>query len=108
APKHSARRAVSGLGDMRVAPRIDPAELENERLVVLEELRMYQDSPQEYVHSLFEQISWPDHPLGRDVGGTEASVRGLTRDDLLRYLEEHYLLRNLVVTIAGPVTQDEA
>src|SRR5207249_3506091 len=72
------------------------------------ELRMYQDSPQEYVHSLFEQISWPDHPLGRDVGGTEASVRSLSRDDLLRYLEEHYLLRNLVVTIAGPVTHDEA
>ena len=79
-----------------------------ERLVVLEELRMYQDSPQEYVHSLFEQISWPNHPLGRDVAGTEASVRALTRDDLLRYLEEHYLLRNLVVTIAGPVTHDEA
>src|SRR6202011_6288351 len=46
--------------------------------------------------------------LGRDVGGTEASVRGLSRDDLLRYLEQHYLLRNLVVTIAGPVTHEEA
>src|SRR5207244_13157327 len=82
--------------------------LEKERLGVLEELRMYQESPQEYVHSLFEQISWPEHPLCSDVGGTEASVRALSRDDLLRYLEEHYLLRNLVVTIAGPVTHDEA
>ncbi len=69
---------------------------------------MYQDSPQEYVHSLFEQISWPNHPLGRDVGGTEASVRSLTRDDLVRYLDEHYLLRNLVVTIAGPLSHQEA
>src|SRR5437870_7972968 len=107
-PKNKARLAVDVLGDMLFAPRIDPAELEKERLVVLEELRMYQDSPQEYVHSLYEQLSWPDHPLGRDVGGTEASVRSLTREDLVRYLEEHYLLRNLVVTIAGPVTQDEA
>ncbi|HEY8677809.1 MAG TPA: pitrilysin family protein [Candidatus Dormibacteraeota bacterium] len=107
-PKTKAKLAIDVLGDMLFAPLLDPAELEKERLVVLEELRMYQDSPQEHVHSLFEQISWPDHPLGRDVGGTEASVRGLTRDDLLRYLDEHYLLRNLVVTIAGPLTHDEA
>src|SRR6266581_374416 len=103
-----AQPAIDVLGDMLFQPLLDSAELEKERLVVLEELRMYQDSPQEYVHSLFEQISWPNHPLGRDVAGTEASVRALTRDDLLRYLEEHYLLRNLVVTIAGPVTHDEA
>ena len=107
-PKTKAKLAIDVLGDMLFQPLLDSAELEKERLVVLEELRMYQDSPQEYVHSLFEQISWPDHPLGRDVGGTEASVRALSRDDLLRYLDEHYLLRNLVVTIAGPVTHDEA
>jgi len=94
-PKTKAKLAIDVLGDMLFQPLLD-------------ELRMYQDSPQEYVHSLFEQISWPNHPLGRDVAGTEASVRALTRDDLLRYLEEHYLLRNLVVTIAGPVTHDEA
>lgn len=107
-PKTKARLAVDVLGDMLFQPLLDPKELEKERLVVLEELRMYQDSPQEYVHSLFEQISWPNHPLGREIGGTEASVRALTRDDLLRYLDEHYLLRNVVVTMAGPVTQDEA
>src|SRR5438046_1171787 len=83
----STELAIDVLGDMLFQPLLDPAELEKERLVVLEELRMYQDSPQEYVHSLFEQISWPNHPLGRDVGGTEASVRALSRDDLVRYLE---------------------
>jgi predicted Zn-dependent peptidase len=107
-PRTKAKLAIDVLGDMLFQPLLDPGELEKERLVVLEELRMYQDSPQEYVHSLFEQITWPNHPLGRDVAGTEASVRGLTRDDMLRYLEEHYLLRNLVVTIAGPVGPDEA
>jgi predicted Zn-dependent peptidase len=107
-PKTKTKLAIDVLGDMLFQPLLDPAELEKERLVVLEELRMYQDSPQEYVHSLFEQISWPNHPLGRDVGGTEASIRAMSRDDLARYLEEHYLLRNLVVTIAGPVSHDEA
>jgi predicted Zn-dependent peptidase len=107
-PRTKAKLAVDVLGDMLFQPLLDPKELEKERLVVLEELRMYADSPQEFVHSLFEQISWPGHPLGREIGGTEASVRGLTREDLVRYLDEHYLLRNLVVTIAGPLTQDEA
>jgi predicted Zn-dependent peptidase len=107
-PRTKTKLAVDVLGDMLFQPLLDPSELEKERLVVLEELRMYLDSPQEFVHSLFEQIAWPNHPLGREIGGTEDSVRSLTRDDLLRYLEEHYLLRNMVVTMAGPVTQEEA
>ena len=56
-PKTKAKLAIDVLGDMLFQPLLDAAELEKERLVVLEELRMYQDSPQEYVHSLFEQIS---------------------------------------------------
>jgi len=107
-PENKAELAVDVLGDMLFAPRLDPVELEKERLVVLEELRMYKDTPQEYVHSLFEQITWPNHPLGRDTVGTEASIRRLKRDDLLRYLEDHYLLKNLVVTIAGPITHQAA
>ena len=107
-PRNKATLAIDVLGDMLFNPLLDPAEMEKERLVVLEELRMYQDSPQDHVHSLFEQISWPNHPLGRDIGGTEASVRSLVRDDLLRYLDQHYMLRNLVVTIAGPLTHEEA
>src|SRR3989442_9287922 len=101
-PKTKAKLAIDVLGDMLFQPLLDPAELEKERLVVLEELPMYQDSPQEYVHSLFQQISWPDHPLARDVGGTEAAVRALSRRDPVRYLAEHYLLRNLGVAKPGP------
>ncbi len=107
-PEHRAELAIDVVGDMLFSPTLDPVELEKERLVVLEELRMYQDSPQEYVHNLFEQITWPNHPLGRDTAGTEASVRALTREDLLRYLERHYLLKSLVVTVAGPITHERA
>jgi predicted Zn-dependent peptidase len=107
-PRTKAALAVDVLGDMLFNPLIEQGELEKERQVVLEEIRMYQDSPQDHVHSLFEQITWPNHPLGRDVAGTEASVRGLTRDHLLDYLERHYLLRNLVITIAGPLSHRQA
>src|SRR6202165_5166362 len=91
-PKTKAKLAIDVLGDMLFQPLLDAVELEKERLVVLEELRMYQDSPQEYVHSLFEQISWPNHPLGRDVGGTEEAGRALSRADLSRSLDENDVL----------------
>jgi predicted Zn-dependent peptidase len=62
---------------------------------------MYQDQPQDFVQNLFEDIMWPDHPLGRDIAGTEQSVARLTRDDILEYADAHYRLPNLVIGAAG-------
>ncbi|HYM97590.1 MAG TPA: pitrilysin family protein, partial [Candidatus Sulfotelmatobacter sp.] len=86
--------------------RVDPDDLERERMVILEELRMYQDQPQDHVQNLFEELIWPDHPLGRDIAGTEQSVANLTRDDILEFADAHYRLPNLVIGAAGAV--DEA
>jgi predicted Zn-dependent peptidase len=102
-PGDKLRLGVDVLCDMLFHPTLDRAELEKERSVVLEELRMYHDSPQDHVFSLFEQTIWPNHPLGRDTAGTEESVRGLTREHLADYLETHYLLGNMVVAVAGQV-----
>ena len=57
-----------------------PKDVERERMVILEELKMYLDQPQDYVHSLFERIMWPNHPLGRDIIGTIESVSSTGRD----------------------------
>jgi predicted Zn-dependent peptidase len=81
--------------------RLDHADIERERMVILDELRMYQDQPQDLVQNLFEELIWPDHPLGRDIAGTEESVTRLTRDDILEYADAHYRLPNLVVGAAG-------
>jgi predicted Zn-dependent peptidase len=81
--------------------KLAPADVERERSVILEELRMYQDQPQDLVQNLFEEIMWPDHPLGRDIAGTEQSVARLTRDDILEYADAHYRLPNLVIGAAG-------
>src|SRR5579864_3819778 len=83
--------------------RLDPADIERERTVILEELRMYQDQPQEYVQNLFEELMWPGHPLGRDIAGTELSVARLTHDDILEFADMQYRLPNLVVGVAAPV-----
>jgi predicted Zn-dependent peptidase len=77
-------------------------------MVILEELKMYLDQPQDYVHSLFERIMWPDHPLGRDIIGTVESVSGTSRDDLTAYVQSHYGLPNLVVGLAGAIEPDQS
>jgi predicted Zn-dependent peptidase len=74
--------------------------------VILEELKMYQDQPQDYVLNLFEELMWPGHPLGRDIAGTEESVSRLTRDEILEYADAHYRLPNLVIGAAGALDED--
>jgi predicted Zn-dependent peptidase len=87
--------------------KLAPADVERERSVILEELRMYQDQPQDLVQNLFEEIMWPGHPLGRDIAGTEQSVARLTRDDILEYADAHYRLPNLVIGAAGAFGEGE-
>jgi predicted Zn-dependent peptidase len=93
--------AVGVLSDMLFAPRLLPDDVERERQVVIEELRMYEDSPQDHVQTLFDAVMWPDHPLGWDVAGTEETVRSFTARDCRRHLERHYRPDTLVVSVAG-------
>lgn len=66
---------------------------------------MYQDQPQDYVHSLFEEAMWPGHPLGRDIVGTVESVSTTSREDLVSYIQTHYSSPRLVVGISGGIEE---
>src|SRR6266576_4616825 len=70
------------LFDILSNSKLDPADVERERTVILEELKMYQDQPQDLVQNLFEELMFPRHPLGRDIAGTLESVSRLARDDI--------------------------
>lgn len=83
--------------------KLAQADVERERSVILEELKMYQDQPQDHVQNLLEELMWPDHPLGRDIAGTLTSVAQLTRDEILEYADAHYRMPNLVVGAAGMI-----
>ncbi len=98
--------AISVLGDMLFSPRFLPEDVERERQVVIEELRMYEDSPQDHVHTLFDAVMWPDHPLGWDVAGTEMTVQSFSADDCRRHLRRHYRRDDLVVSVAGSLDTD--
>jgi predicted Zn-dependent peptidase len=95
--------ALDVLSDMLLQPLFLPAEVEKERSVILEELSMYMDSPQDWVHVLMDAAIFPDHPLGRDIAGTRESVSGMTREMLLEYWHAHYTPQNMVVSIAGDI-----
>jgi predicted Zn-dependent peptidase len=99
--------AVAVLGDILFTPRFLAEDVTRERQVVLEELRMYEDSPQDHVHTLYDAVMWPDHPLGWDVAGTEATVQSFSDDDCRRHLRRHYRRDDLVVSAAGALDTDE-
>ena len=105
-PHRHARRAVDVLADMVRRPRFSPQDVEKEREVILEEIRMYEDAPGQYVHDLFSQLLWPDHPLGMLLSGTIDTVRRITRADLISYWRRMYQPDNLLVTVAGAVESD--
>jgi predicted Zn-dependent peptidase len=101
-------KAADVLTDMLRCSTFDPAEVEKERRIIVEEINMSMDAPDQWVGILLGRVIWPDHPLGRDVAGTRESVSDITRDQLLGYMERHYLPARTVVSVAGNVDHDEA
>ncbi|HEY3484402.1 MAG TPA: pitrilysin family protein, partial [Ilumatobacteraceae bacterium] len=96
------------LGDVLTAPALRADEFENERNVILEELAMDDDSPDDVVHRRFAQQVFGAHPLGRDTAGERDTVSTLGVDDVRTFHAERYCSGNTVVAIAGAVDPDTA
>jgi len=106
-PAEHTELGIDVLFDIVTNSKVTPADIERERGVILEELRMYQDQPQDHVQNLFEEIMWPGHPLGRDIAGTERSVSTLTRDEILEFANARYRLPYLVIGAAGALDRTQ-
>ncbi len=76
-------------------------DMEKERNVILEEIASIEDTPDELIHDLLAAHQWPDHPLGRPISGTQASVSAITRDDVQKFFERCYVPENMFVSVAG-------
>lgn len=98
---------VDILSDMVIAPVLDEAEVEKERTVILEELKMHKDFPQSYVYELLDELLWPKQILGMSVIGTAESVSAIKREDLYLYKSKHYTPFNIVVSAAGMLEHDK-
>jgi predicted Zn-dependent peptidase len=93
--------ALALLSDLFHHSRFDARDVEKEKQVVLEEIRMVQDDPEDFVQELHAQQTLSRHPLGRPILGTVGAIRRLRRTDLLRYIRAHYHPCQTVVTVAG-------
>jgi predicted Zn-dependent peptidase len=97
---------VDLMADMLLNSAFDPQAIEKERQVITEEIKTYEDSPDEVVQDLVAQTMWDGHPLGRSVIGTRKAVAKLSRDDFVRYIEKRYRADNIVISVAGDVTHE--
>lgn len=99
--------AVDVIADMLTSSLIDPVEFENERTVILEELAMNDDDPQDVAHEAFSAAVLGDHELGRPIGGTVETITAVSRDAVWQHYRENYRPQDLVVAAAGGVKHAE-
>ncbi len=97
---------VDILGDVLTDPAFRPHEVDAERHVIVEEILMNLDMPEDHVHTLLAEALFPGHPLGREVLGTRETVEAATRDQIADFFGRWYLPRNLVVVAAGDLDHD--
>jgi predicted Zn-dependent peptidase len=95
--------ALDILSDIVLDPAFAGDDVEREKKVVLEEIKMVEDTPDDLVHELFTQSFWEGHPLGRPILGTRESVEGLTPEALKTYFGDAYTARNMVISAAGNI-----
>jgi len=99
--------AVDLLSDIVLRPAFVPAEIEREKKVILEEIKMVEDTPDDLVHELFTQHFWEGHPLGRPILGSKESVEALTQEALRDYFAGAYVGSNMIVAAAGNIQHDQ-
>jgi predicted Zn-dependent peptidase len=100
-------RALDVLADILLDSKFDPAEIEKERQVIIEEINMSLDLPAARVSMLLDEIMWPGHPLGRDIAGSKETVSGISREMILDYRVGQYQPENTVLAIAGAINPEE-
>jgi predicted Zn-dependent peptidase len=93
--------AVDLLADIVLRPSFPAAEINREKKVILEEIKMVEDTPDDLVHELFTQHFWEGHPLGRPILGSKETVESFTSDLLHAYFHRAYVARNMIVSAAG-------
>ncbi|MBP1756137.1 MAG: ymxG [Firmicutes bacterium] len=93
--------AIDIISDMLTNSLIDDKALKKEKGVIIEEIDMYDDSPEDLVHEMLQQRIWKDHPLGYMISGTKKIVRKVTREQILDFMDTYYVGANMIISVAG-------
>lgn len=97
-------RATELLSDIALHSRFPAKDCEKEKEVILDEINSYRDNPAENIFDEFEELVFPQHPLGRNILGTPESLRAFTRQDLLDFVAQHYFPENAVFSSVGNIS----
>lgn len=100
-PKRHAKRTITVLADMMCSSVMNKRDVELERGVIIEEIRMFEDSPGQLIHDYINELMWPNHPLGAILSGTIESVENISRRELINYWKRMYQSRSMLVTCTG-------
>ena len=100
-------RAFDLIADMLVNPRFDDTDLKAEQKVIIEEMKMIEDSPEEYLGEIFSEAFFPDHPLGLSIAGTPKTVKSFDGETTRKYHFEVFNASNLVIAAAGNVEHQQ-
>lgn len=95
------------LSDMVLNPTLDAGDIEREKGVIVEEIAMYEDTPMQNIGNVFEQLIFKGNQLGADIAGTAQTVTSLTKADFEDYRKKHYFAKNILVTVAGGVQEEQ-
>ena len=106
-PARHAHTGIDLLGEVLSVPALKGDDVESERQVILEELAMDDDSPDDVVHRTFTRQVFGDHPLGRDTAGERDTVTAISAEDVRRFHADHYRAGSTVVAVAGAVDPDD-
>lgn len=94
---------VEILGDMFTHSLFDEEDLEKEKGIILDEIDMYEDSPEDMIQEQLQKLVWDKHPLGYIISGTQENVRAMTREELIAFWKEHYVAEQMIISVAGNV-----
>ncbi len=95
------------LSDIFLNSMFDPDDMEKERLVILQEISMVEDTPDENIHVLFNKVFWRGHPIGMPILGTVDTVRSIKRETIFEYMATHYTPEKILIVAAGDVHHDD-
>lgn len=99
-------QAVELLADILQYSVFDPEELKREQQVIVQEIAMHQDTPEDYIGDIFDAAAFPDQAMGRSILGEPEQVLGYTRDDVMHYMQSHYRAPRMVISGAGSLSHE--
>lgn len=108
AGKSKAETAMDVLSDMVLNPILKDEEIEREKGTIIQEIAMYEDTPMMKIGEVFESLTFSGNQLGQDTAGTPKTVKGIKRNDFVNYRRLHYYPGNMLLTIAGGISETDA